>query len=153
MLSCIAIIISICSLGFSIFVYFKHDKKIKGQSAILNELQIKKFTKEEEENKKAKIQARVIKRSFRYWKIEIFNVGKSTARSVMVIFDNGTISSLVKKSPFPIDIEPQHKMTIEIDGPPYTEVRRKQFPDKVKLIFSWEDNFSNENNDSQTIQL
>lgn len=146
MADCIAIIISICSLGFSIFVYLKHDKKIKGQSAILNELQIGKLTEEKEENKKAKIEINVVKDSSGYRIIRVQNAGKSLARNVMITFDNNEVSSSIQGNPSPVDINPQSSIQMSYFA-------NKQTPGEVEISLGWEDDFSKENNYSQTIQL
>lgn len=41
------------ALIFSLFIYFKHDKKLKKQSALINNLQLTKLKKEAETEKKS----------------------------------------------------------------------------------------------------
>ena len=55
------LIISCLALGVSVFTYFKHDKKIKAQEQIINDYQINKIAKENEESKKASIRGNIIK--------------------------------------------------------------------------------------------
>ena len=47
-----AFVVSLGALIFSAYTYSKHDKKIKAQEQIINDYQINKIAKENEENKK-----------------------------------------------------------------------------------------------------
>ncbi len=54
------LIISCLAWGVSVFTYFKHDKKIKAQEQIINDYQIKKIKKEDEDRKKASIRGNIV---------------------------------------------------------------------------------------------
>ncbi|MEF9479269.1 hypothetical protein OWR28_17385 [Chryseobacterium sp. 1B4] len=50
-----ALCISISALALAAFTYFKHDAKLKKQSALLNKFQLEKITKEKDDEKKQKL--------------------------------------------------------------------------------------------------
>lgn len=66
-----------------LWAYFRHDRIIKGQEKLLNELQIKQLSKAEDEEKKAEIKC-----NFIHGKggghIRFVNAGKSDARNVRI---------------------------------------------------------------------
>ena len=68
----------------SIFVYFRHDNRIKKQEKILNDLQIKQFQKVEEQEKQAKVECNIIKEGKGNAKIRFYNSGLSDARNVRI---------------------------------------------------------------------
>mgnify|MGYP000898720946 CR=1 FL=1 len=53
-------IFSICGIIGGIFMYYRHDKKIKKQEHLLNELQIKQIRKTEEQELQAKVECNII---------------------------------------------------------------------------------------------
>ncbi len=65
------------------WVYVRHDRKIKSQEEIINDLQIKQLSKVEDENKKAEIKCNFI-HSKGGGRIRFVNAGKSDARNVQV---------------------------------------------------------------------
>ncbi|SHF64849.1 hypothetical protein [Dysgonomonas macrotermitis] len=83
-LGIIGFIISIISLGFAIFIYFNHDKKIKSQEVLINEYQLKTHQEAETEKKKALIKANIIKKNKGSYAIKVFNSGNSIAKNIRV---------------------------------------------------------------------
>jgi len=74
-------ILSILAILGSVFVYFYHDKKIKGQEKRLNDYQLKKNEAESLENKKAQIKGNIVKgKGVRT--LIVFNAGKATAKNI-----------------------------------------------------------------------
>ena len=71
-----------CIIG-GIWAYLRHDRKIKCQEKVLNELQIRQLTKVEEEGKKAEIKCNFIPNK-NGGHIRFVNAGKSDARNVHV---------------------------------------------------------------------
>ena len=73
--------------GFGIlgglWAYFRHDRIIKGQEKLLNELQIKQLSKAEDEEKKAEIKCNFISGKGG-GRIRFVNAGKSDARNVRI---------------------------------------------------------------------
>jgi len=67
-----------------IYGYFRHDRKLKEQEKRLNDLQIKRFEKEEAQEKMAEIRASIIHGSRGTSKIRFVNVGKSNAYNVRI---------------------------------------------------------------------
>ena len=72
------------ALLFSAYTYSKHDKKIKAQEQIINDYQINKIAKENEESKKASIRGNIIKGDKGKRTLKVYNCGKATARNIRV---------------------------------------------------------------------
>ncbi|MBN2891094.1 MAG: hypothetical protein JXL97_04435 [Bacteroidales bacterium] len=142
----IGIILSILALSLSIFTYFKHDKKIKQQSRLLNEYNLEKIVKEKEEEKKAKIEAFVVKENKGTRTVKIYNKGKSLAKNVNVKIPEHD-GYHVFTNPCPIDIRPQNSIEIKLGA------LIENHPDKIKIDFEWSDEYKEENRESQMIQI
>jgi len=140
-----SIIISIIALLFSLFTYFKHDKKIKKQAALLNTYQLEKIEKEKEEEKRAIVEANVLTDHKGRKIIKVYNKGKSLAKDVKVIIPKSNGYEIIN-NPCPIDIKPQ--IGIEI-----TLIVLNSSLNKIEVCFEWQDNFKEKNIDSQMIQI
>lgn len=139
------LVISIVALLLAIFTYFKHDLKIKKQSALINKYQIEKIEKEKIGEKKAIIEANVIKGDKGTRKLKVYNKGKSSAKNVIV--DIPELNGFqVMRNPCPIDIKPQNGIEISL-------VVFMGGPDKIDISYEWSDDFSDRNKDKQTIQI
>lgn len=142
----LSLIISIAAILWSLITYFVHDRKIKQQEARINEYQLEKIKNEEEENKKALICGNIVKGSDELRILKIYNKGKATARNV-------DIQSL----------EPAMKITRDYDLPceliqpqDYIEFRfyAGHIPEtKMKITFTWDDDFKSENERTQILPL
>ena len=141
----IPIAISAFALLLSLFTYFRHDAKIKRQSALINQFQLEKFKKETDSEKKAIIEANVIRREKGKRIIRVYNKGKSTAKNVIVTFP-GEPNVIISEYPTSIEIRPQNSMEIYV----HTFVGS---PDTLEINFEWQDNLKPDNKDSQTIQI
>ena len=139
------LIISILALFLALFTYFKHDLKIKKQSSLLNKYQLEKIENEKEEERRAIIEANVLKLDKGVRKIKVYNKGKSIARDVNVIIPN-LDGFQVTNNPCPIEIRPQNGMEI-------TLIVFMGGPDKFEIEFEWKDDHSDRNIDKQTIQI
>ena len=141
------LIISCLALGVSVFTYFKHDKKIKAQEQIINDYQINKIAKENEESKKASIRGNIIKGDKGKRTLKVYNCGKATARDIRV--EGLDIGSLVvmRNDLFPYELmNPQD----------YTEVVIwvvKGSPSTIKLKYVWDDDFGQNNEFEQVLTL
>ncbi|MDC8104773.1 hypothetical protein MTQ00_09490 [Chryseobacterium sp. B21-037] len=140
-----ALCISISSLALAAFTYFKHDAKLKKQSALLNKFQLEKITKEKDDEKKAKVEANILQKSKGARVIKVYNKGKSTAKNVTIHFPN-LVGLQVVTNPFPLDIKPQNSYEIvlflTIDA-----------PDTTKIEFEWQDDFAEKNLEYQILQF
>ncbi len=141
----IPFVISSLALILSFYTYFKHDKKIKKQSTLINEFQLIKLKKEAEAEKKAIIEANVIKDEKGKRIIKVYNKGKSLAKNVIVTFsDEPNISFM--DYPKSIDLRPQNSMEIIF----YAFMGS---PNILEINFKWEDGIKKDNQDSQIIQF
>lgn len=100
------LVISIIALLLALFTYFKHDLKIKKH-------QIEKIEKEKTGEKKAVIEANVIKGNKGKRQLKIYNKGKSIAKNVTVTILN-IDGFRVIDNPCPIDIKPQNGIEISL---------------------------------------
>lgn len=141
----IPITISAFALLLSLFTYFRHDAKIKRQSALINQFQLEKFRKETDSEKKAIIEANVINREKRKRIIKVYNKGKAIAKNVAVTFP-GEPNVMISDYPASIDIRPQNSMEIYVHA-------FVGSPDTLQIDFEWQDNLKSDNKDSQTIQI
>lgn len=139
------LVISIIALLLALFTYFKHDLKNKKQAALINKYQIEKIEKEKTGEKKAVIETNVIKGNKGTRQLKIYNKGKSIAKNVIVTIPN-IDGFQVTNNPCPIDIKPQNGIEISL-------IVFMGSPDKIDVEYNWSDDFSDINNDKQTIQL
>jgi hypothetical protein len=140
------VVISLIALFFTAFTYLKHDKKIKQQSALLNNYQLDRIEKEKKEEKKAIIEANVINGLKGNRIIKIYNRGKCLARNVNVIIPESE-GFHVFNNPCPIDIRPQNGIDISLGA--FIE----NCPSTIDISFEWSDDLDKNNKDKQTIQL
>lgn len=141
----LGIITSIFAPFLALYIYIKHDKKIKEQTELINTNQLQKIEKESIEDKKAKIEVKIQRLERRNRKFLVYNKGKSIARNVNVKFQN-VEDLLVNRNPCPIDILPNHSIEI------YFEVAIGG-TNKIELQFEWDDDFSEKNITTQIVQL
>ncbi|HBF95327.1 MAG TPA: hypothetical protein DDW66_03395 [Porphyromonadaceae bacterium] len=141
-------IISCLALLWGVFTYCKHDKKIKSQDEKINQYKLELIEKQKIDEKKAIIEAIIIKGESHKRIIKVYNKGKAIAKNVKIIIpelDNYHVSSY----PCPIDIRPQHSIEIEIRA----FMRKDSSNSKIDIEFEWSDDFCEFNTDRQTIQL
>ena len=99
----VPIAISVLAFGFSLYNYCKHDRKIKEQDELINKFTLEQFEKEKELEKRAIIQASVIKRDKGRREIKVYNKGKATAKNVVVTFPESP-NLIMDEYPSTIDI-------------------------------------------------
>jgi hypothetical protein len=141
------LVISCLALLWGLFTYCKHDKKIKKQDEKINQYKLELIEKQKVDEKKAIIEANIIKGESYKRIIKVYNKGKAIARNVQVNFpklEGCNISS----NPCPIDIRPQNSIDIEISL--FMHPNRST---KIELSFTWSDDFNEINEDRQTIPL
>lgn len=139
-------VLSILALFFSAFIYIRHDKKIKHQSKLLNEYHLEKIEKEKEEQKKALIEAFVVKGQKGTRTIKVYNKGQSIAKNVNVIIPENDGYNIFT-DPCPIDIKPQNGIEIKLGA------LLEGHPDKIDIKFEWSDDYKMNNIENQTIQI
>ena len=143
----ISIVISILAFVFSVMTYFIHDRKIKKQEMLLNEYQLKALAQAENDNKKAILRAKAINIKVGRCIVYIINTGKAKARNVMVSL--GKEDQVFATSPqMPItydELLPNASREIQLF--------LSEGDDEITLNYSWDDDFSSDNKESQTIDL
>ena len=141
------LIISCLALGVSVFTYFKHDKKIKAQEQIINDYQINKIAKENEESKKASIRGNIIKGDRGKRTLKVYNCGKAAARNILVEGLDIESLAVMRNGLFPYELmNPQD----------YTELIIcivKGSPSTIKLKYIWDDDFGQNNEFEQVLTL
>lgn len=77
-------VFSICGIIGGLFMYFRHDKRIKKQEQLLNDLQIKQYKKAEDQERQAKVECNIIQGNKGVRRIRFYNSGLSNARNVRI---------------------------------------------------------------------
>ncbi len=84
-----ALILSVIALSFSVFIYFRHDKKLKKQEASLNQWQLDRQEAEKVASISAKIKVERLIRQDSSGRNGVFllisNVGQAKAQEVVVV--------------------------------------------------------------------
>lgn len=143
----ISIIIAALALAFSCYTFFAHDRRLKKQEQLLNEYQLRLMAQSEEENKKAVIRAKSVKYTGGKRTLYIYNTGKSKARNLKVdMLDN---EQVVASRP---DL-PQTYEELLPDASREILLLLTEGDDEITLTFEWEDDFSKDNKERQTIDL
>lgn len=142
-----AFVVSLGALMFSAYTYSKHDKKIKAQEQIINDYQINKIEKENEESKKASIRGNIIKGDRGKRTLKVYNCGRATARNIRVEGLDIDSLAVMRNDLFPYELmNPQD----------YTELIIyivKGSPSTIKLKYIWDDDFGQNNEFEQVLTL
>lgn len=139
------IILSFSAFCLSLYTYFKHDAKLKKQTSLINSFQLEKFNKEKDSDKKAMVEANIVKQRLGKRVIKVYNKGKSTAKNVQVKIQDLEGVEIIN-NPFPIDIKPQNSYEIDM-------FLTNEAPDTIRIEFEWQDEFAEKNSDYQILQL
>lgn len=143
----ISIVISILAFLFSVITYFIQDYKLKKQETLLNQYKLMALTQVEEENKKAIIRAKTINISGGKRILYIINIGKAKARNVIVSL--GKVDQVfVTRPQMPVTYD-----ELLPDSSREIHLFLTEGDDEITLNYSWNDDFSSDNNESQTIDL
>lgn len=148
-----SIIISGLALAVSIYAYFAHDRKLKKQQKLLNELNIQKLKNENQEQQKADVRASLtidrrdpqtmsISNAFvTYGRLEIKNYGKAPAYHIRVM---GEYHRCGLNAPAIIDkLAPGESR--------FYNQEWDHYPSGMMAVCSWDDNFAK--NRSNEIKL
>lgn len=142
-----AFVVSLGALIFSAYTYSKHDKKIKAQEQIINDYQINKIKKEDEESRKANIKGNIYPGNKGKLILKVFNSGKAIARNIRV--EGLDVDSLIVigKELFPYELmNPQ-------DNTELTLWITKDSPSTIRLRYIWDDDFGQNNEFEQVLTL
>lgn len=142
-----AFVVSLGALIFSAYTYSKHDKKIKAQEQIINDYQINKIKKEDEESRKANIKGNIYPGNKGKLILKVFNSGKAIARNIRV--EGLDVDSLIVigKELLPYELmNPQ-------DDTELTLWITKDSPSTIRLRYIWDDDFGQNNEFEQVLTL
>ena len=131
----ISFLIAVISFAWGIYVYFRHENKLKKQECIINDFTIKKNREEEENKKKAILGLKGIKKEDNKRFIRVYNNGLAEGRNVNVSIDD--IDEHIMPRP-PMDIpllNPNENFEIFC----LTTTQRK---DRYRCTITWDDDFS-----------
>lgn len=135
------------ALAFSCYTFLAHDRRLKKQEQLLNEYQLRLMAQSEEENKKAIIRAKSVKYTGGKRTLYIYNTGKAKVSNLKVdmIEDEQVIASKPNL--------PQTYEELLPDASREIQLLLTEGDDEITLTFEWEDDFSKNNKESQTIDL
>lgn len=145
-------VISIVSLGFATFIYFKHDKRIKSQELLINEYQLNTHKDAEIEKKKAIVKANIINRGKGSYRIKIFNSGQAVAKNIRVEMSLENGQSLedelaITANPFPFAMLSPH------DSAEISFMAFIGSPDAFYIKTIWDDQFEENRENVQFLQM
>lgn len=133
-----------------LFMYFRHDRKIKQQEKLLNDLQIKQYKKEAEQDRQAKVECNVVSNKNSGTRIYFYNSGLADARNVRIdILNRNSLKGVIITGDWgPYDlITPRNGRREEriflCDGHTKT----------LNLRITWDDDFANNRSITQSPQL
>jgi hypothetical protein len=147
----ISIVVSLCALFFSVWSYWKHDKKLKTQELRINEnqlkiseYQLKKQEEEEKDSKKAVLRADLEKDGYMHI-INVRNTGKVAATNVRLEIEYRLC--IVGGNPFPFEsLNPQGKVGLKFAA-------SKDTPNSFHVKMIWDDQYEKNNEGTQFLQL
>ncbi len=131
-----------------IYAYIRHDKKLKSQEAILNDLQIKQLEKEAANEKKADMKANIIYGHKGTAHIRFVNAGKVDAQNVRIeiLSSDKDMEGIYLHSDFgPYDVINPHSHREE------KMCLTEGYPAVIYLKIIWDDEFQRNNNVTLTV--
>lgn len=142
----ISLAISLLAIIASVFTYIVHDRRLKRQEILINDYQLRKNLEEEQEQKRAKIRANIVKGFKGKTTLKIYNAGKATARKIeLKILEEDKL--FLMNNPFPYEfMHPQDNTDLIIH-------LSDASPDKINVILTWEDDYQQENQHHQILTL
>lgn len=145
-----ALLLSLLGICGGFCAYLRHDRKIKEQELRLNELQIKRFEKEEAKEKMAEMKANIIHSNGSTAKIRFVNAGKNDAKHVRIeiLSSKEEMSDIyIQGSWGPYDV---------VNPQSYREEIMYLFEghnDTIRLKIAWDDEYQNNRTVSLTVPL
>ncbi len=144
-ISCFAALIALGTFCFTVWVYRTHDQRLKTQQDQINEFNLRKLKQEEEERKKAIIQAYAIKNETGTRTIEVYNRGKAIARNFKLDVREAS-GVYIQNIPKNTQLRPQNSVKIICH---LTTTR----PDEIIITCNWDDDFKENNYDEISVPL
>ena len=148
MVEIISIIISLLALGFSLYQHFVYGRRIEKQQMQLNQLELERHQRENEDRKKACIRGNIIQGSRPGSRtLKIFNAGQSEARNIKVEWLDETDEIFIRDD-FSVvgNLTPQNSRSFNM-------MLTEGHPKVMNLRYTWEDDYSIENSSEEQIQL
>lgn len=143
-------VFSIAGIIGGLFLYFRHDRKIKEQEEKLNNYQIKKYQEEEDLNRQANINCNPIVVDGGHRKIRFFNSGQADARNVRIdVINKDSLYGIT----FIQDWGPYDMISPQIGYREEDLFLCEGCTEKIQLCMIWDDDFGNNRNYQQTIQI
>lgn len=140
-------IMSVCCIMGGLFMYFIHDKKLKRQELILNDLQIKQYKKTEDEEKQAQVRCK-IQGNTGHRSIHFYNEGSSDARNVRVDILNDSLDGVIifgNLGPYELMSRNDCRKVQIVIGEEQTLL--------LRLRITWDDDYANNRSIEQHLQL
>ena len=139
--------VSLIGIGFTVYVYFSHDKKLNEQQKKLNEQQkqlntiaLEKAHQEVIDNKRAKIFLK-----HENHKLVITNIGKAIARNITLTTNEKNTDPLFRRNPSPSWAELKPGQSLE-----QTVIITNLTASEVRYDIAWTDD-NGEQSDTQTV--
>ena len=143
-------IFSICGIIGGLFMYYRHDKRIKKQEKLLNDFQIKQYKKAEEQEKQAKVECSIINVDKGTRKVRFYNSGLADAHNVRVeVLNSSNLDRIVF-----FGIWGPYDLITSRNGSREEKIMLYEgHPDVLKLRIMWDDDFENDRSIIQAPQL
>lgn len=142
-----SIVLAALAFLFSCYTFFAHDRRLKKQEKIINAYQLRSFAQEEEESKRAVIRAKAIKPKAGQRILVVSNVGKATAKHLKIeMHDDEQVIATRPEMPVTFaELLPGASREIILI--------LSSGDDELTLTYHWDDSFSADNQENQTIDL
>ncbi|MCT4083751.1 hypothetical protein HZP81_08325 [Elizabethkingia anophelis] len=144
----ISLFVSLLTFLFTIFTFFRYDRKQKNLDAKLKNYELQEIELKAISEKQAQVKANIIKGDRGKRTVKIFNSGKAIARNIRLEFEpQNDFSFLFDKEKFPFEfLNPQ-------EGTDYSFQVVKEYPRQIRIILFWDDDFGNDRSYEQILTL
>lgn len=133
-----------------LWAYFRHDRKLKSQSRIINDMQIRQMRKTEDKECQAEIKANLIPRGKGYYRMRFINTGQADALNVRIEF-------LTPKENLTSVVHDEHWGPYDLINPQsYREERIvlcMGHPDVICIKVTWDDSFQKDRTSTLSVPL
>lgn len=143
----LSIILAALAFALSCYIFFAHDRRLKKQERLLNDYQLRSLEQNVVDSKKAVIRAKAVKFTGGNRTLFIYNSGKAKARNLKVEMPNG--DQIYASNPeFPL-----HYEELLPEASREVTLFLSEGDDVLTLSYEWEDDYSKENKEEQTLDL
>lgn len=143
-------VFSISGIIGGLFLYFRHDRKIKEQERKLNDYQLKKYQEEENLKQQANVRCNSILVDGGHLKVRFFNSGQADARNVRISIINKDNLLGIE---FNQDWGPYDLISPQIGYREEDLYLCEGCTEEIQLCMTWDDDFGNNRNYQQTLQI